>query len=147
MSTALASKRILVLFEPGRAGTAAIDLAHQLAGSDQPTVTVVSVVPQATTGSRCGGSALEYNGMLRDTVARELEQARERLDQMGRATVSELLVEGTDPPLEAWSAAAGFDLVLLPARRRPLRAPDHPAAEALRRTGAEVRIVDPRARA
>jgi hypothetical protein len=137
--------RILVLFESGRAGMAAIDLAHQLAG-DRSNVTVVSVVPQAATGSRCGGSALEYNEMLRDTAGRELEQAREQIGEMNRPTAYELLVEGIDAPLEEWSAAAGFDLILLPARRRPLRGPAHPAAQALRRTGAEIRIVDPRAR-
>jgi hypothetical protein len=36
--------------------------------------------------------------------------------------------------------------VLLPARRRPLRAADHPEASRLRSlAGAEIRIVDPRA--
>jgi universal stress protein family protein len=142
----LEGKRILVLFEPGRAGTAAIDCARRLAENDQSTVTVVSVVPQAATGSRCGGSALEYNTMLRETAASELEHARERLGEMADRTAFELLVEGADPPLEAWSVAAGFDLILLPARRRPLRAPTHGAAAALRRTGAEVRVVDPRTR-
>jgi hypothetical protein len=57
----------------------------------------------------------------------------------------ELLAEGTDPPLHEWVARAGVDLVLLPARHRPLRSAKHPAAAALRRsTAAEVRIVEPR---
>jgi hypothetical protein len=52
-------------------------------------------------------------------------------------------VQDKDPPLAAWIAAGGFDVVLLSARRRPLRRAKHPAADRLgRSTGAEVRIVD-----
>jgi nucleotide-binding universal stress UspA family protein len=137
-----AGKRVLVLFEAGRAGTAAVDLGRELAEHERAALTVASIVPQAPSGSRCGGTALEYNVMLQDTVASELQQARARLGEAGVRARFELLIEGSDPPLADWVARSGFDLVLLPARRRPLRPLGHPAASRLRRrTLAEVRIV------
>jgi nucleotide-binding universal stress UspA family protein len=140
-------KRVLVLFEAGHAGIAAVERAHELAEHDKARLTVVSVVPQVPAGrcGRCGCSPLDYNAAVRDAVAEELGQARERLAELGDRASFELLLERTDPPLPDWSAAAGFDVILLPAHRRPLRSASHPAATALRRTGAEVWIVDPRA--
>ena len=138
-------KHVLVLFEPGRAGAAALDLARELAERDHATVTVIGAVPVAPSGSRCGNSATEYNSIVRDAVAQELDQAREQLAAFGGGATFELLAEGADPPLHEWVAGAGVDLVLLPARRRPLRSLKHPAAVPLRRsTDAEVRIVDAR---
>jgi nucleotide-binding universal stress UspA family protein len=145
-ASGLAGRRILVVCEPGRSGRAAIDYARQLAEDNPSTVTVVGVAPQAPVAPRCGCAPVDFNAAIRDAAADELEQARQQLKEIGDRTAFELLVEGADPPLEAWSAAAGFDLILLPARRRPLRARAHPQAAALRRTGAEVRVVDPRAR-
>jgi nucleotide-binding universal stress UspA family protein len=142
---ALAGKRILVLFESGRAGTAAIDFARQLAVHDRSTVTVVTVVPQATMAPRCGCGPTDLNAMVRDAAADELEQAQEQLYEIGDRAAFVPLIEGTDPPLHEFVAAAGFELIVLPARRRPLRSTKHPAAAALSRTGAEVQIVDPRA--
>lgn len=140
-----ARNHVLVLFEPGRAGAAAVDLARELAERDHAGVTVLAVVPVAPSGSRCGNSATEYNSFVRDAVAQELEQAREQLAGFGGGATFELLAEGDDPPLHEWVAKAGVDLVLLPARRRPLRSLKHPAAVPLRRsTHAEVRIVDAR---
>jgi hypothetical protein len=136
-------KRVVVVFEPGHAGAAALELARELVERERATLTVVSVVPQAASGSRCGGSALEYNSMVRDTVAHELDQAREQIAPISGQTAFELLIEGADPPLHEFIAAAGFELILLPAHRRPLRSVKHPAAAALSRLpGAEVRIVD-----
>ena len=134
-----------MLFEPGRAGNAAIDLARRLAVHDLSTVTVVSVVPQATMTPRCGCGPMDFNAMVRDAALDELGKAREQLGEIGNRAAFVPLIEGTDPPLYEFVAAAGFELILLPARRRPLRSTKHPAAAALSRTGAEVQIVDPRA--
>lgn len=139
----LISGRIMVLFEPGLAGTAALDLARQLAASDHSTVTVVSVVPQAA-ASRCAYSPTDFNATVRDAAADELKQARAQLGEIADRAAFVLLIEGTDPPLHEFVAAAGFELVLLPARRRPLRSAKHPAAAALSGTGAEVQIVHQR---
>ncbi len=138
-------KRILVLLEPGRAGWATIDLARQLAEDDHSTITVVSDVPQAVSAPRCGCAAAAYNAAVRDAAADELEHARAQLREMGDRATFTLLVQGTDPPLREFVAAAAFELVLLPARHRPLRSTKHPAASALRHTGAEVGVVDARA--
>ena len=142
---ALGGRRVLVLREPGAAGAEALDIARELDLHQSATVTVVAVAPQAPSGPRCGGSALEFNAAVRETVAEELDQARERLGHAAGRTDYVLLVEGEDPPLEEWIAVGGFDLVLLPARRRLLRTPGHPAAARLRTmSGAEVQIVQPR---
>ena len=55
-----------------------------------------------------------------------------------------LLIEGSEPSLAQFAGDGGFDLVLLPAHRRPLRSgAHHPEAARLKLTaGAEIRIVD-----
>lgn len=140
------AERILVLYEHSRAGAATIDLARELADHGSATLTVVSISPQAPSGPRCGNSALEYNEFVAGSVARDLEHARERLGPAAAGAAFVLLVEGADQTLEQFTRSGGFDLVLLPARRRPFRASGHPEAARVQRVaGAEVRIVDARA--
>ena len=138
------AQRVLVLCERGRAGAAAIDLAGHLAELGNAMLTIVAVAPQAPSGPRCGNSAVEYNQAVAESVARDLEWARERL--AGAAVRAEflLLIDGADQTLEQLARSGGFNLVLLPARRRPLRAAGHPDASRLGRVaGAEIRIVAP----
>jgi nucleotide-binding universal stress UspA family protein len=138
-------KRVLVVFEPGRGGAAVLGLARELAEREGATLTVVSVAPQGVSGARCGNSALDYNLALQDSVVEDLDHARARLAEFGVRASYELLLERAWPSLDEFAAAGRFDLVLLPARRRPLRAPGHPAAERLRlATGAEIQVVTPR---
>ncbi len=135
-------QRVAVLYESGPSGTAALDLARELDLQEGADLTVVAVVPTAASGSRCGGSAREFNAIVKETVANELDGARERLGQAAGRTSYALLAEGEDPPLQEWIAAQGFDVILLPASRHFLRTSEHPAAARLRRaTDAEVRIV------
>lgn len=142
MGQAGSRQRVAVLNESGPAGTMALDLARELDLQEHASITVVAIVPTAASGSRCGGSALEFNAIVRETVANELDGARERLGHAAGRTSYALLIEGEDPPLEEWIAAHDFDVILLPARRRLLRTSEHPAAARLRRvTDAEVRIV------
>jgi len=132
-----------VLYEPGRTGSAALDLARRLVGDDGAALAVVSVAPQDTRICCGAASAIDYNRAVRDTVAAELRQARARLGEVGNRASFKLLVQDKDPPLAGWIAAGGFDLVLLPARRRPLRRARHRLADQLRgSTGADVRVVD-----
>jgi Universal stress protein family len=136
------TKRILALYEPGEAGDAAVELASSLAQAARVQFTVVSIVPQAPSGSRCGGSAFELNRAIREEVAKELDHAREVVWATGARAEFELLVEGSGPTLQAFAALGRYELILLPARRRLLRSGGHPAASALSRVpGAEVRIV------
>ena len=135
-------RRVLVVNEPGPAGRAALDLARELDLTERAALTVVGVAPTARSGPRCGGSAREFNATVREVVESELDEARVRLGRVAGRTDYALLIEGDDPPLEAWIAGRNFDLVLLPARRRLLRSPGHPAAARLRRaTDAEIRVV------
>jgi hypothetical protein len=138
-----AGKRVVVLYEPGRTGSAALDLAGRLVGDDGSALTVVSVAPQDTRICCGAGSAIDYNRAVCEAADAELRQARELLDFAGNRASFKLLVQGKDPPLAAWIAAGGFGVVLLPARRRPLRSAKHPAADQIRRsTSAQVRVVD-----
>ena len=133
---------MVVLYEPGRTGSAALDLAGRLVGDDGSGLTVVGVAPQDARICCGAGSAIDYNAAVREAADAELRRARELLGHAGNRASFKLLVPDKDPPLAAWIDAAGFDVVLLPARRRPLRSAKHPAADQLRRsTSAEVRIV------
>lgn len=139
-----APERLLILYEHGRAGAAAVDLAREFVERDGASLTVVAIAPQAPSGPRCGNSALEYNEAVAASVARDLDDARERLGRASERAAFVLLVDGADQSLEQLARSGGFDLVLLPARRRPLRKAGHPAASALSRVaGAEIRIVEP----
>jgi nucleotide-binding universal stress UspA family protein len=140
-------KRVLVVFEPARSGGAALEVARELVERHGATLTVVSVAPQGMSGARCGNSALDYNLAIQDAVVTDLDHARARLEELGVHASYELLVDGVAPSLDEFAAAGRFDLVLLPARRRPMRAPGHPAADRLRRaTGAEVQVIARRPR-
>jgi hypothetical protein len=136
-------KRVLVVYEPGRGGAAVLELARELVEYQGATLTVVSVAPQGVSGARCGNSALDYNLAIQDFVAADLDHARASLREFGARASYELLIERVSPSLDEFVVTGGFDLVLLPARRRLMRAPGHPAAERLRRaTGAEVRVME-----
>lgn len=133
-----------MLCEHSRAGAAAIDFARELAELENATLTVVAVAPRAPSGPRCGNSATEYNAAVAESVAEDLEQARERLAGAAERATFVLLVDGADQTLEQFARSGAFDLVLLPARRRPLRAAYHPEAHRLEHlAGAEIRIVAP----
>jgi hypothetical protein len=137
-------KRVLVLFEPGRGGAAALDEARELAEHHHAALTVVAVAPHAPLGTCGATSARAYNDAVVDSVVEDLESARARLGEIGAEATYRLLIEGSEPSLDGF-AAGGFDLVLLPARRRLLRAARHPAAGRLSASsGAEIRVVDAR---
>jgi nucleotide-binding universal stress UspA family protein len=134
----------MVLCEHSRAGAAAIDLARELAQLEDATLTVVGVAPRAPSGACCGNSAIEYNEAVADSVTLDLERARERLAGAAARAMFVLLIDGADQTLEQFASSGGFDLVLLPARRRPLRGVYHPEAPRLEHlVRAEIRIVVP----
>jgi nucleotide-binding universal stress UspA family protein len=143
----MSGKRVLMVFEPARSGGAALELARELVERQGATLTVVSVAPQGRSGARCGNSALDYNLAMQDSVVGDLDRARARLEEFGASASYELLIDGGSPSLDEFASAGRFDLVLLPARRRPMRAPGHPAAKRLRHaTSAEIRVIPPRPR-
>jgi hypothetical protein len=133
--------RVAVLFESGRGGVAALEEASELAERWEAELTVVVIAPQVSGGDRCGPSPTDYNAAVRDAAAAELQQAVDLVARAGHVTSLALLVEGRDPPLAAWLTSHGFTTVLLPARRRILRAPDHPASARVRRAGCRVHVI------
>jgi hypothetical protein len=79
-----------------------------------------------------------------EQVTADLDQAAHRLGNAGDGARFRVLIERIDPALEAWIADNAFELVLLPARPRPLGRPRHPAARRIRRRAlAEVRVLKP----
>jgi hypothetical protein len=138
--------RVAVLLEPGGRGAATLAEAAALGAATGCEVTVVALAPVVGTVCRsCGGvSARAYNCAVRDEVADELQKAVAGLTSGAPAIKSRLLIEGTDPSLERWIEQGGFDLVLLPSRRRLLRSRRHPVARRLRHhTDATIRVVGP----
>jgi hypothetical protein len=135
-------KRVLVVFETVRGGVAVLEAARELVERQGAKLTVVSVAPQGASGVRCGNSALDYNLAVQDSVATDLGRARAWLGEFGVCASYEVLIDGVSPSLDEYAAAGRFDVVLLPARRRPMRPPGHPAAEPLRRaSGAEIQVI------
>jgi hypothetical protein len=135
--------RVLVLYEHGRAGAAAIDLARELAEAEDAEVTVVGVAPRAPS-LRCVSSAADYDQAVADSVARDLERARQRLGPAAAHARFRMLTEGADPSFGQFARTGGFDLVLLPGHRRPFGGAHHPEARRLAlNDGGQVRIVDP----
>jgi len=138
---------VVVLYEPGRSGSAALDLARRLVSGDGSALTVVTLAPQDSRISCGAGSAIDYNRAVCEAGEAELREACELLGPVGDRALFKLLVQDRDRPLADWIASGGFDVVLLPARRRALRRAKHPAADQLRTsTRAEVRVVAARAR-
>jgi hypothetical protein len=135
-------RRIVALYECGRSGPAALAQAAALFTDSAFELTVVALAPQDTDPSCCSAYVEAYNRGVRADAAAELREAKRLLGRHRDRARFELLVEGTDPPLEAWVAAGGVDLVLLPARRALSRSPHHPLERRLRQsTDAEVRVV------
>jgi hypothetical protein len=141
--TGTSGGRVVVLYEPGRSGLAALDLARRLVAGDGSMLTVVTVAPQDAR-MRCGaGSAVDYNQAVCEAAGAELREAHERLGPVGDRALFQVLVQDRNPPLADWVASGDYDVVLLPARTRPLRRAWHPAAGQLRAsTRAEVRVID-----
>ena len=135
---------VAVLFEPGRAGIAALEEAAERADDE---LIVVVTAPQATQPRCCGPSPAAFNCAVREDSAADLREAERLLGERSAQTRFVLLVEGRDPPLAEWARQAGVDVLLLPARRRPLASGRHPELRALREVdGLDVRVVDMRAR-
>lgn len=132
--------RVLVVFEGGRGGAAALREAAELAAAGAE-LAVVTLAPQATPFKCCGGGGPgPYNCAVRDEADAELRQARSLLGSLAGRTTFATLVGTPAPPLAEWSAKQAFDLILLPAHRLA-RGGGRLARELRRETPAEVRLV------
>lgn len=132
--------RVLVVFESGRSGAAALRAGAELAEAGRE-LSVVTLAPQAQPLRCCGGGgAGPYNCAVRAQADEELGEARDLLGARLKPAMLTVLVGHPDPPLVAWVGEHAFDIVLLPSRRLALRGGR--LARCLRRaTAAEVRLV------
>jgi hypothetical protein len=132
--------RVLVVYEEGRRGDAALREGAELAAAGAE-LTVVTLTPQAKPLKCCGGGgAGPYNCAVRDVAAEELVQARALLGSLAARASFRTLVGTPQPPLANWTAEQSFDVVLLPARRLA-RGGGRLAREVRRASHADVRPV------
>lgn len=132
--------RVLVVYEEGRAGRAAILEAAELAASGAE-LTVVTLAPQAKPLKCCeGGGAGPYNCAVRDAAAEELRQARALLGSLAKRASFTTLVGTPEPPLAEWSAGQSLDAIILPGHRLERRG-GRLARDLRRATRADVRVV------
>jgi hypothetical protein len=139
-ATAGPAVRVLVVFEPGRTGEAALREAAELAEAGSE-LSVVTLAPQARPSRCCGGGgAGPYNCAVQEEAKMDVRQAHAILGSTAERATFTVLVGHPDPPLATWAADRAFDLVLLPAHRLTLGG--NRLARGLRRaTAAEVRLV------
>jgi hypothetical protein len=109
--------RVLVVFESGRRGAAALQVGAELAAAGRE-LSVVTLAPQAKPLRCCGGGgAGPYNCAVRAEADADLHEARDRLGpEFSRASFA-VLVGHPDPPLVAWVTEHEFDIVLVPSSR------------------------------
>src|ERR1700681_1557165 len=110
-ATAAPPGRVLVVFEPGRTGTAALREAAELAEAGSE-LSVVTLAPQARPLRWCGGGGGGADHCaVRDEAQMELRQARGLLGSAARRATFTTLRGCPEPPLAAWVAEHAFDLI------------------------------------
>src|SRR5271154_6444706 len=132
--------RVLVVFEAGRSGAAALRAGAELAeaGND---LSVVTLAPQAKPLRCCGGGgAGPYNCAVRAQADEELSQARDLLGPALKPAMLTVLVGHPEPPLVPWIGEHAFDIVVLPTRRLTRRG-GRLARHLRRATAADIRLV------
>ncbi len=106
--------RVLVVYEEGRRGAAALREAAELASAGAE-LAVVTLAPQPRPMKCCGGGGVgPYNCAVRDAAEEELLQARSLLGSLARRASFQMRVGAPRPPLAQWSAQQSFDVILLP---------------------------------
>ncbi len=132
--------RVLVVFEAGRSGAAALRAGAELAEAGRE-LSVVTLAPQAKPLRCCGGGgAGPYNCAVRAQADDELREARGLLGPALKPAMLTVLVGHPEPPLVPWIGEHAFDIVVLPARRFTRRG-GRLARHLRRATGADVRLV------
>jgi hypothetical protein len=135
-------RRVLVIYQGGNRGAAALREGAELAASGAELV-VATLAPQAKPLKCCGGGgAGPYNCAVRDAAAEELLQARVLLGSLASRASFRTLVGTPAPPLAEWAAgqSQSFDVILVP-RYGPGRGGGRIARELRRATDAEIRPV------
>jgi hypothetical protein len=132
--------RLLVVFEPGRSGRAALGEAAELADAGSE-LSVITLAPEAKPLRYCrAGEVGPYNRAVREEAVSELRDARDILGHAGERATFTVLSGCPEPPLAAWVSEHEFELVLIPARRLSPGG-SHLARMLRRATAAEIRVV------
>jgi len=135
-----ATRRVLVVYEEGRAGAMALREAAELAAGGAELV-VATLAPQAKPLKCCkGGGAGPYNCAVRNAAAGELLQARSLLGSLAARASFTILAGTPERPLDGCSPRQSFDTILVPGRRLA-RGGGQLAREARRWARGQVRVV------
>ena len=131
---------VLVVFERGASGAAALREAAELAAAGSE-LSVVTLAPQARASRCCGGGGTgPYNCAVREEAHAELAEARTLLGSASGGARFAVIMGHPDPPLASWASEHAVDVVLLPSHRFTLGG--NRLARSLRRaTSAEVRLI------
>jgi hypothetical protein len=133
-------QRVLVVFEAGRRGAAALRAGVELAEAGSA-LSIVTLAPQAQAMWCCGGGAAgPYNCAIKDEARLELDEARKLLGAASEGAMFNVLVGHPDPPLAAWVAEHEFDVVLFGSARFT-RGGGRFARKLRRASAAQVRLV------
>jgi len=115
-------RSILLVYEPGRRGAAALAHAHREVRGATDRLTVVTLAPQQPY-VRCGPSGESVHAAVLDAARRDLAAVRRELGPLAAGASFRVLTGDADRALRQLVQRGGFDLVLAPGRGRRLSAP------------------------
>jgi len=142
-----APARVLVLYERGRNGEAALAAAAEfVTGSAAARITVVTLAPQDADPGACVVYTEPFNAAVREQASLELSEARSMLAALEQAAAYESLGAQRDAVARRLALGSGWHLVLVPARGLRYRLPFGAGRRLRRAARCEVRIVKARRR-
>ena len=107
------SSGVLVIYQRGRRGRAALAEGARLARNDGEELTVLALAPQDTDPAVCGVYTEAFNEGVRSVAQSELGEARRLLGEETPDATYAVLLAGRERALGSWVAAQRFRLVLL----------------------------------
>lgn len=116
----MVGRRILVVYEPGRRGAAALKEVRRLAPGSADALTVVALAPRQP-AMNCVYSGGALDAAVVDAADRDLAHARRGLGPLAAGARFQILTGDAEHALRELAGEGGFDIVVAPRRR--LRAP------------------------
>jgi hypothetical protein len=110
-------RRILVVYESGRRGAAAVEEVGRLAPEGDDALTVVALAP-GQLSMHCVPSAGSLDAAVVDAAERDLADARRRLGSLATGTEFRILSGDAERALSDLIQSGSFDLVLMPGGSR-----------------------------
>ncbi len=115
-------RRILLVYEPGRRGAAALEEVRRLAPAGDGALTVVALAPRQPY-TRCGPGGEALDAAVVEAAGRDLAAARRGLGPLADAASFRILTGDAEHALRELVSRGGFDLVVAPGRRMDRSAP------------------------